>query len=1052
MVNTALYSGLRGPRADESASSNDQGLGRGVASLLVLALEDTMAYNQSKSYTAPEAGVLRGTAEASGAGPLGHNDDLESEHGTRPDAILRARRPFCMGTFNAATAREEARMLEIVHCAEVCGIEILGIQEHRRVHPDDLIVFKKIESRCLITASAWRNSVQAANGGVGLLLSHRARKALRKVQPHSQRILVAEFSGNPATTVIVCYSPTNAAPEEEVEKFYEELRVAIQTVPSHNFLVILGDLNARLGTEDVPFSFHDETNRNGKYLADLLTEHELLAANTQFRKRIGKRWTFKDRATGAKRQLDYILARKKWRNSILNAESYSSFESVGSDHRVVSMTVRLSLRAPKPPTRVRYDWKAFSVDTELHRQYAVHVKNRFQVLAEEEDPTECYERFISANAKAMKECVPVRERTRPSQRTKHPDIVDAREKVKRASRGFELNRDSESREVLNEAKQYLYSTYDRLKGEELREKVQRVEAAHGDMQYAESWKVINEMSGRKRSKEGQVIGNSPEERVDTWMTHFSNLLGGIPVVEDPEGEILPVLTDLNIKDGPFTANEYNCVKASLQQGKSSGPDNIPPEVLKNCDLDELVLEMCNQALTSGENPKQWSLANIIPVPKSGDLSKPDNYRGISLSCVIVKMRNRMILNRLRTAIDPHLRDNQNGFREKRTTAAQILALRRVIEEVKKNNLPAVLCFIDFRKAFDSIHRGKMMKILKAYDVPPNLLRAIKSMYSNTRAKVVTPDGNSDEFEVSAGVLQGDTLAPYLFIIVLDYALRQAIQGREVDLGLTITPRKASRSPAVALTDFDFADDIGLLSNNLKQAQELLTRVEKECVKVGLTLNAKKTEVITFSQPPDHPSLTTIGGLALKEVIDFKYLGSWVTTSEKDIKVRKALAWRALNGMKTVWSSRMSRETKLSFFFATVESVLLYGSECWTLTSQLQRSLDGCYTRMLRQVLDIEPDQHIRNESLYQEVPRVTNKIAYRRMGLAGHCYRHPELPANKVILWTPTHGRRNRGRPCTTMVNVLMQDAGAASPEELAMCMTERTDWQCRRRVRLRTT
>ena len=235
-------------------------------------------------------------------------------------------------------------------------------------------------------------------------------------------------------------------------------------------------------------------------------------------------------------------------------------------------------------------------------------------------------------------------------------------------------------------------------------------------------------------------------------------------------------------------------------------------------------------------------------------------------------------------------------------------------------------------------------------------------------------------------------------------------------------------------------------------RSFLTRVEKECAKVGLLLNAKKTKVITYNQPPNDTPLTTILGSDLEEVVDFKYLGSWVNTSEKDIKVRKALAWRALNGMKSVWSSRLSRETKLSFFFATVESVLLYGAECWTLTYQQQRSLDGCYTRMLRQVLDIQPNQHVKNESLYQEVPRVSNKIANRRMGLAGHCYRHPELPANKVVLWTPTHGRQNRGRPCLTMINSLMQDAGAASPEELAKCLMDQADWQCRRGVRLRTT
>ena len=92
-------------------------------------------------------------------------------------------------------------------------------------------------------------------------------------------------------------------------------------------------------------------------------------------------------------------------------------------------------------------------------------------------------------------------------------------------------------------------------------------------------------------------------------------------------------------------------------------------------------------------PDQWSYLNIVPVPKAGNLFNIDNYRGISRSCIVAKMYNRMILNRLRGAIDPFLRDNQNRFRANRTTAAQILTLRRIIEEVKLNNLSAVLTFI-----------------------------------------------------------------------------------------------------------------------------------------------------------------------------------------------------------------------------------------------------------------------------------------------------------------------------------------------------------------------
>ena len=95
------------------------------------------------------------------------------------------------------------------------------------------------------------------------------------------------------------------------------------------------------------------------------------------------------------------------------------------------------------------------------------------------------------------------------------------------------------------------------------------------------------------------------------------------------------------------------------------------------------------------------------------------------------------------------------------------------------------------------------------------------MYTNTRAKVISPDGETEDFEITAGVLQGDTLAPFLFVIVLDYALRKAIGGKEDELGFTLKPRKSRRHPKIVLPDLDFADDIALLSDEINKAQERL---------------------------------------------------------------------------------------------------------------------------------------------------------------------------------------------------------------------------------------
>ena len=96
----------------------------------------------------------------------------------------------------------------------------------------------------------------------------------------------------------------------------------------------------------------------------------------------------------------------------------------------------------------------------------------------------------------------------------------------------------------------------------------------------------------------------------------------------------------------------------MKEGKSCGEDGITPEIIKRCDLDDILLYFCNQAL-EGCIPNLWTISNIIPVPKTGDLTNPTNYRGISLTSVAAKVFNKLILNRIRPLIEDKLRINQN---------------------------------------------------------------------------------------------------------------------------------------------------------------------------------------------------------------------------------------------------------------------------------------------------------------------------------------------------------------------------------------------------------
>ena len=299
------------------------------------------------------------------------------------------------------------------------------------------------------------------------------------------------------------------------------------------------------------------------------------------------------------------------------------------------------------------------------------------------------------------------------------------------------------------------------------------------------------------------------------------------------------------------------------------------------------------------------------------------------------MCNRLLLNRIRPELEKILRPNQNGLRPLRSTSSQILALRRIIEEMRNHQKEAAIIFIDFKKAFDSVDRNTLFQILHACGIPEKIVKAIQIMYVNTSAVVLTPEGETTNFNINTGVLQGDPLAPYLFIIVLDYALRTAIDDREA---LTLTRRRSTRHPASHLSDLDYANDIALFADTIQEAELLLHKVESASKSTGLFLNPSKTKYMRI-KPSANDSVLSSDGSQIEKVEDFKYLGSY-TNSQHDIQCRKAQAWAAVHTLDKVWRVPICRLTKLNIFRTTVVPILIYGCDSWSLTQSVENALDG----------------------------------------------------------------------------------------------------------------
>ena len=183
---------------------------------------------------------------------------------------------------------------------------------------------------------------------------------------------------------------------------------------------------------------------------------------------------------------------------------------------------------------------------------------------------------------------------------------------------------------------------------------------------------------------------------------------------------------------------------------------------------------------------------ILPFPKKGDQGLAKNYRVITLTSIAAKIYNVLQRNRIEPKIENILRKNQNDFWRNRSTTSQILTIHRILEGVRAKNIQATLLFVDFTKAFDSIHRGKMEQILLAYGLPRETVAAITILYRNTKVKVRSPDEDTEYKK---------------------YKIREN--------AFELTKKRSRRYPATTITDADYADDRAILANTPYQAETLL---------------------------------------------------------------------------------------------------------------------------------------------------------------------------------------------------------------------------------------
>jgi hypothetical protein len=312
----------------------------------------------------------------------------------------------------------------------------------------------------------------------------------------------------------------------------------------------------------------------------------------------------------------------------------------------------------------------------------------------------------------------------------------------------------------------------------------------------------------------------------------------------------------------------------------------------------------------------------------------------------------------------------------------------------------------------------MWKILRHYGIPEKLVSMIRLLYDDYQAQVLHNGELTEAFEVKSGVKQGCLLSPLLFVITLDWAIRRAYGDGRTGIQWTLTTR---------LEDLEFADDIGLLSQTIRDMRTKCSNLEREGDHVGLKVNASNTKEMRI-QTLGNANAISVAGEDIERVNSFTYLGSVVSTSggtDEDIEARCRKAQHAFSILLPGWKARaLSLRTKLRIFRSNVLSILLYGCETWRMTKKIEAQLQTFVNKRLRIILGIFYPNWITNDDLWRRTrqEKIATIIRRRRWRWLRHTLRKADTSITKQALtWNP-QGTRKKGRPRTSWRRTIAAD------------------------------
>lgn len=847
--------------------------------------------------------------------------------------------------------------------------------------------------------------------GVGFIIKSNLKEHIMEIIGISDRIAVLNICIPPHKeewSILQIYSPTEQSSNSEIEAFYTELNSCIKE-HTHKNIIVMGDFNAKLGyrrdgEETIlgPYSTGIRS-RNGEKLVEIAYENNLKILNSLYKKRKERKWTWISPDGRYKNEIDFILT-----NRSTSFDDCSTLNNINfnSNHRMVRAKLRMDNASKKKRPFILESVQPSGIPnigdikTELTNFIEANKTSNIQskynklqellTMREKKDITTDYNRANSNISETTRQLMDSRAKLIGLEnKTKN-----IRKEIGRLSK--EINKNI--RKERERRRQGLFEKYITTTG--------GIKKAIKYLKDRSEWiPNMKDGKGKCKTRRLDILKIATNFYEDLYKNRQGKTIE-TTFINDSESDVPNILE-----------REVEKAIETQKRDKAPGPDRITNNLLLEIKeyITPVLTNMFNEILANEEIPKQWSESVITLLHKKGDKNNINNYRPISLMSNIYKIFAKVILQRITRTLDENQPREQAGFRSGYSTLDHIIVVKQIFEKSKEFNTPFYCCFIDYSKAFDSINHNDIWQALIHQGVEPKYIRIIKNIYKNSTAKIkLERDGT--EINIERGVRQGDPLSPKLFSAVLEQVFRNI---NWENCGLTINGE--------TLSHLRFADDIILFAPSIEQLQDMVHKLQKESIKVGLTVNTEKTKAMTNWEIKP---LTDVNNTSIEYVNEYTYLGQLISPTDmmqKEIETRIGNAWKRYWSLKEVMKNKeISIHIKKKLYNTCILPVLTYGCQTWSLTKNQIKKLEVCQRAMERSMLNKKRADKIRNETLRKttKIEDVTVKVKRLKWRWTGHILRGIEK-WNKVILnWYPRMGKRKKGRQFKRWVDEIKVVAG----------------------------